>query len=247
MWDEMRLKRQFFVLSLVFLAGVVSALELQTWPGSPQDKSALHNGALIFVRHCLACHGITGADWERLETADFADEPIRRELQMFVLRREEHLCALAEPEVLKQAFGTYPPDLAAYLRSRHSAQVSSADWAYTFLLSFQPDANSSTGWNNTLVPGVRMPHVLYGLPEMVRNESRKPNKYGPFRKVEQDKFDKRVSDLVTYLVWVSGSGQKSGQGALGSARDVGVAVLAFLGVLLALVYALKKSYWQGVR
>ena len=243
----MRVPSPLLALCAIALSGVVSAVELQTWPGPPQDGAALQSGALTFVRHCLACHGITGADRERLEAADFADESIRRELQAFVLGREEHLRAVAEPEVLRQAFGVPPPDLAAYLRARHSAQVSSADWVYTFLLSFQPDANSGTGWNNILVPGVRMPHALHGLPEMVQNESRKPKEYGPFPKVEQDKFDKRVSDLVTYLVWVSGSGQKSGQGASGSAERAGLVVLAFLGVLLAVVHVLKKSYWQGVR
>ncbi|OQA30973.1 MAG: Cytochrome C1 family protein [Betaproteobacteria bacterium ADurb.Bin341] len=243
----MRVPSSLLALCAIALSGVVSAVELQTWPGLPQDNAALQSGALTFVRHCLACHGITSADRERLEAADFADESIRLELQAFMLGREEHLRAVAEPKVLKQAFGASPPDLAAYLRSRHSAQGSSADWAYTFLLSFQPDANSGTGWNNTLVPGVRMPHVLYGLPEMAQKESRKPKEYGPFRKAGQDKFDKRVSDLVAYLVWVSGSGQKFGHGASGSAERAGFVVLAFLAVLLALVYVLKKSYWQGVR
>ncbi len=242
----MRVIALLWVVCALMFPGVVLATELQAWPGSPQDKSAVQSGALTFVRHCLACHGISGADQERLEAADFADESIRRELRVFVQGRAEGGRAVTEPEVLKQAFGTTPPDLAAYLRARHSAQVSGADWVYTFLHSFQPDATSGTGWNNTLVPGVRMPHVLYGLPETAENERRKPNKYGDFRKKERDGFDKRASDLVAYLVWVSGSGQNSGQGASGSAERTGSAVLAFLGVLLAVVYALKKSYWQGV-
>lgn len=243
----MRVLHTLWAACALMLSGVVLAAELQVWPGSPQDKSAVQSGALTFVRHCLACHGISGADQERLEAADFADEAIRRELQAFVQGRAEGVRAAAEPEVLKQAFGATPPDLAAYLRARHSAQIPGADWVYTFLSSFQPEATSGTGWNNTLVPGVRMPHVLYGLPETAGNERRKPKENGLFRETEQDKFDKRASDLVAYLVWVSGSGQNSGQGASGSAERTGYAVLAFLGALLAVVYFLKKSYWQGVR
>lgn len=244
----MRFIRLCLLVLIIGVSGTVSAKTLQTWPGSLQDKPALQNGALIFVRQCVACHGGTSVSPEHLRALGFTDPEMLRELQPHAQEQTGRLQPAAEPEVLRQTFGTVPPDLATYLRARQSAQLSGADWGYTFLRSFHPDTKSRTGWNNTLVPGTAMPNVLNGLPETVLRDKRKGLENGTLQKAEQDGFDKRVSDLVAYLVWMSGLGQKSGQKVSDFAEvNPGFAVAAFLALLLGLAYALKRNYWQGVR
>ncbi len=245
------------LFGVVFLFGAAMAEPLQRWPGNAQDKASLQRGAWLFVRHCLACHDAAGVDAQRLQSLGFTDRQIREEFSRVSGIQADRMRAAAEPEQLKQAFGVVPPDLSMLMRSRSSGKVSGADWVYTFLHAYYPDPKSPSGWNNDLRPGIVMPNVLQGLPDhqppgkLQRPEDR------PFRRNVQDGFDKRVSDLVAYLVWMSGSGQKSGSETPNSARwnqgkegiegMAEMAVLFFLGLLLFVVYALKREYWKDVR
>ena len=53
-------------------------------------------------------------------------------------------------------------------------------------------------------------------------------------------YDKQVADLVGFLVWM-------GEPDAGFRKRLGVGVLAFLVVLFAVSYALKKAYWKDIR
>ena len=52
-------------------------------------------------------------------------------------------------------------------------------------------------------------------------------------------FDKAVSDLVGFMVWMGEPQQEF-------RRTLGWFVLAFLAVLFVLAYALKKNYWKDI-
>ena len=52
-------------------------------------------------------------------------------------------------------------------------------------------------------------------------------------------FDKDVSDLVSFMVWMAEPNQQF-------RKTLGVGVLAFLFVLFILAYALKKNYWKDI-
>jgi len=52
-------------------------------------------------------------------------------------------------------------------------------------------------------------------------------------------FDKSVSDLVGFMVWMGEPQQEF-------RKSLGLAVIAFLSVLFVVAYALKKEYWKDI-
>jgi ubiquinol-cytochrome c reductase cytochrome c1 subunit len=115
-----------------------------------------------------------------------------------------------------------------------------ADWLYTYLRSFYRDENRPTGWNNTVFENVGMPHVLYGLQgqQVLNHETHKLEVAVPGQMAPAE-FDKAVSDLVGFMVWMGEPQQEF-------RRKLGFFVLAFLGLLFVLAYALKKEYWKDI-
>jgi ubiquinol-cytochrome c reductase cytochrome c1 subunit len=52
-------------------------------------------------------------------------------------------------------------------------------------------------------------------------------------------FDKAVSDLVGFMVWMGEPQQEY-------RKTLGIFVLAFLALLFVVAYALKKEYWKDI-
>ena len=74
------------------------------------------------------------------------------------------MVAAIDPKEAKQWFGANPPDLTVIARSRAAAgQGAGADYLYTYLRTYYPDANKETGWNNLAFPDVGMPHALWQM------------------------------------------------------------------------------------
>jgi ubiquinol-cytochrome c reductase cytochrome c1 subunit len=53
-------------------------------------------------------------------------------------------------------------------------------------------------------------------------------------------FDTNVADLVSFMSWMSEPSQNQ-------RRGLGVWVLLFLGLLMAIVWRLNASYWKEVK
>jgi ubiquinol-cytochrome c reductase cytochrome c1 subunit len=155
-----------------------------------------------------------------------------------------------------------PPDLTV------EARVRGRDWLYSYLLAFYRDDRTPTGWNNLVFPNVVMPHVLWSLSgeqKLVETtfenldraeaaalaakglaliEPALGGKYivktlaedtpGALSGVEYKTF---VADLVNYLDYMS-------EPVKNERIIIGIVVLIYLGVLFALVYALKRDYWK---
>ena len=115
----------------------------------------------------------------------------------------------------RQWFGRMPPDLSLSAREHGSL------WLYTYLTSFYPDHNRPFGANNTLVPDVAMPNVLYPLKD-------------------QTKLKDDLHDVVSFLVYVAEPVRLIRYRA-------GLVVMGFLMVLGLLVYLLKRLYWRDIR
>ena len=58
-------------------------------------------------------------------------------------------------------------------------------------------------------------------------------------KIDKEEYDKASADLVSYLVWM-------GEPMAEKRKNIGTAVIAFLGLLFVLSYLLKKNYWKDV-
>ncbi len=146
----------------------------------------------------------------------------------------------ARSDEQKKWFGATPPDLTIIARARASEVGSGADWLYTYLRSFYRDENRPTGWNNVVFENVGMPHILYGLQgqQVLNHETHKLELAVP-GELSPAAYDKTVSDLVGFLVWMAEPQQEFRQ-------KLGVGVLAFLALLFVVAYALKKEYWKDI-
>ncbi|MDE2440054.1 MAG: cytochrome c1 [Betaproteobacteria bacterium] len=217
-------------------------VQLDKWPGSVSDKAALQNGAKLFVNYCLNCHGASYMRYKNLMDLGLTESQVKDNL-MFTSDKIGGLMAVAaRADEQKLWFGATPPDLTIIARARGEAgnAAAGADWLYTYLRSFYRDPNRPTGWNNVIFENVGMPHVLYGLQgQQVRDHETHKLELAVPGTMAPAEFDKAVSDLVGFLVWMGEPQQEF-------RRTLGFFVLAFLAVFFVVAYALKKEYWKDI-
>lgn len=233
-----------FLLALLFapLTALASGGEvhLDKWPGSVSDKASLQNGAKLFVNYCLNCHGASYMRYNKLMDLGLTEQEVKDNLMFTAEKIGEQMRVAARTDEQKQWFGAAPPDLSVIARARASEHGTGADWLYTYLRSFYRDDKRPTGWNNVVFENVGMPHVLYGLQgQQVRNHETHKLELAVPGTMQPAEFDKAVSDLVGYLVWMAEPQQEF-------RKSLGYGVLIFLALLFVLAYALKKEYWKDV-
>lgn len=234
-----------FLMALLFAPLTVLAsggAHLDHWPGGVGDKAALQNGAKLFVNYCLNCHGASHLRYNKLTEIGLTEQQVKDNL-MFTSDKIGGLMAVAaRSDEQKLWFGATPPDLTIVARARGEAgnAGAGADWLYTYLRSFYRDPNRPTGWNNVVFENVGMPNPLWQMQgqQVLNPESHKLAMAVPGELSPAD-FDKAVSDLVGFMVWMGEPQQEF-------RRTLGWFVLAFLAVLFVLAYALKKNYWKDI-
>jgi len=232
-----------FLIALLFAPLVALAntgVHLDSWPGSVGDKPALQNGAKVFVNYCLNCHGASYFRYNKLMELGLTEQQVKENLMFTTDKIGEQMRVAARSDEQKLWFGAAPPDLTIIARARASADGSGADWLYTYLRSFYRDDTRPTGWNNVVFDKVAMPHVLNALQgqQVLNHETHKLELEEPGQ-MSTAEYDKTVSDLVGFLVWMAEPQQEFRQ-------KLGLGVLAFLAVLFVLAYALKKEYWKDI-
>jgi len=232
-----------FLIALLFVplaAFASSTAHLDKWPGSVGDKAALQNGAKIFVNYCLNCHGASYFRYNKLMELGLSEQQVKENLLFTAEKIGEQMRVAARSEEQKQWFGAAPPDLTIIARARASEVGSGADWLYTYLRSFYRDETRPTGWNNVLFDKVAMPHVLNAMQgqQVLNHETHKLELAVPGEQAPAA-YDKTVSDLVGFLVWMGEPQQEFRQ-------KLGFFVLAFLALLFVVSYALKKEYWKDI-
>ncbi|MCC7081348.1 MAG: cytochrome c1 [Burkholderiales bacterium] len=238
---------------LVALLLLAPTLALASSAGPNLDRAPvdLHNlpslqrGAQVFVNYCLNCHSANFMRYNRLRDLGLSEQQIRDNLMFAADKVGETMTVAMRSTDAAHWFGVAPPDLSVIGRSR------GADWLYTYLRDFYRDPARPTGWNNLIFPSVAMPHVLVGLQgvQVLKTEEGKDS-HG--RKTEIHRlvlespgsmtpvqYDQLVGDLVNYLVYM-------GEPARMSRVQIGIAVMLFLGVFIAVSWLLKRAYWKDV-
>ncbi len=248
------------ILAIVASLGVLASAHASgggiAWdkaPNKTNDLVALQNGAKLFVNYCLNCHSAAFMRYNRMTDIGLTLEQIKDNLLFATDKVGETMIAAIDPKEAKQWFGANPPDLTVIARSRAAAgQGSGADYLYTYLRTYYPDATKATGWNNLAFPDVGMPHVMWQL-----QGSRVPifdvktehgSEVKTFQGWEQKtagtltplQFDTAVGDLVNFLQWM-------GEPAQNTRKRVGVGVLIFLSVLTVFTWRLNAAYWKDIK
>lgn len=207
------------------------------------DTGSLQRGARIFVNFCLSCHSAAYMRYQRMsDDLGIAREIVERDM-MFASDKIGDLMTTTMPRSDAQNwFGTAPPDLSLMARSK------GPDYLYTYMRSFYLDETTPSGWNNTVFPNVAMPHAMYewqGNQEAIFVTDEKGNKqferfeHDDQAKMSPEEYDDAMRDLTNFMVYLA-------EPAKLKRYTIGFWVIAFLLIMVALTYALKKEFWRDV-
>jgi ubiquinol-cytochrome c reductase cytochrome c1 subunit len=239
-------KMKKFLIALLFAPLLALAaggnIPLDKWPGAVSDKAALQNGAKLFVNYCLNCHGASYMRYQNLKDLGLTEQQVKDNLMFTSDKIGELMAIAARSDEQKQWFGAAPPDLTIIARARGELgnAGAGADWLYTYLRGFYRDPNRPTGWNNIAFENVGMPNPLWQLQgQKVMNAETHKAEFVVPGQMSPAEFDKAVSDLVSFMVWMGEPQQEF-------RRTLGFFVLGFLALLFVLAYALKKNYWKDI-
>jgi ubiquinol-cytochrome c reductase cytochrome c1 subunit len=211
------------------------------------DKASLQRGARLFVNYCLSCHSATYMRFSRLaRDLDIPEAVVEKDLMFVGDKIGDTMQVAMNPREAESWFGVTPPDLSVLARAR------GVDWVYAFLTSFYRDPSRPGGVNNLMLRNTAMPHVLWDLQgwqepviEHRPDDSGKPVSMVTGLRLatpgsqSDDEFRASVRDLVGFLAYLS-------EPAKSERQRVGIGVLLFLAVFLAITYLLKREYWRDV-
>jgi len=254
------IKLRFYVFGLILMlchSAYGEKLQLRHANVQLNNKAALQKGAKLFMNFCASCHTLKYLRYNRLaqdlELTDYEgqiDTKLLYSNLIFTESKAHEPIVNAMPQAdARQWFGVEPPDLSLIARIR------TPDWLYSYLTGFYTDPSRPFGVNNWVYPDVAMPNVLINMQgeqfPLFREEKIRLNGIYTSQTIEgvlllksgsmyEQEFKSAVNDLVTFLVYVS-------EPTKAKRMTIGVGVMLFLIILLAVVYCLKKNYWKNIR
>ena len=225
-------------LLLPLMAIANEGVKLDHAPIDPSNQGSLQRGAKVFVNYCLNCHSAAYMRYNRLQDIGLTDAQIKSNLMFAGEKVGDTMTVTIQKADAKAWFGATPPDLSVEARAR------GADWLYSYLRGFYRDDTRPTGWNNVVYDKVAMPHVLWSLQgeQVLKNDEKTEShqlvlaKQGSMTPAE---YDETIADLVNYLVFMAEPFKERD-------KNLGLLVLAFLGLLFVLTYYLKKEFWKDI-
>ena len=209
------------------------------------NQQSLQRGAKLFVNYCLSCHSAAFMRYNRLGRDLGIPEGVLKSNLMFGTDKTGETMTIAmSPQEGEVWFGVAPPDLSVTARAR------GASWLYTYFMTFYRDPARPTGVNNLAFKDVAMPHVLWELQGWQRPVYSEAAGAGTMRTIDhlelespglldQDGYRRAVQDLVNFLVYL-------GEPIQLKRHAIGGWVMAYLLVLLGVVYLLKREFWKDV-
>ena len=219
-----------------------SSVELEHADVDVFDQLSVIRGAEYFTNYCLGCHGLRQIRYSRIgKDLKINEAKMRENILLGDAKIHDAIKSSMTPTNAAAAFGVAPPDLSLVTRSR------GADWLYTYLKGFYSDAKRPFGVNNTVVPNVAMPNVLWELQgtqePVIEDVDGKPQVVGVKSsgrgKLSEREFDAVVTDIVNFLSYV-------GEPSKLQRVPLGKYVIAFLLFLTFIFYRLKKEYWRDI-
>ena len=220
------------------------AVNWESWRAgnSVTDLASLQRGAHNFMSYCNGCHSLQYERYQRM--ADDLKIPtavLQAELLPPGSNHLDYITSAMPSDDAVIWFGKAPPDLSLIARSR------SPDYIYRYLKTYYVDPTRGTGSNNLAYPNTAMPAVLSSLEGVKEASFRTVGEDKEFQHFEttvpgtltSEQYDQFVRDTVNFLDYVGEPGQVE-------RRSMGKWVVAFLVLLTALCWLLKKEYWKDV-
>ena len=239
----------FALLALVAVPAFAASTGPQKLPAHTNvgNQASLQRGAKLFMNYCASCHSMQYLRYSRMaKDLGLTEDQVMRNLNVTGAKFGETIRVAMPVGDAEAYFGAAPPDLSLTARSR------GVDWIYTYLKSFYADDTRAVGWNNTILPGASMPHVLWelqGVQRLVAHGEAGAGDAGhgaasPFElatpgALSPQQYDEVVRDITTFM-------QYAAEPAALQREKYGVWVVLFLAVLTFLLWMLKHEYWRDV-
>jgi ubiquinol-cytochrome c reductase cytochrome b subunit len=230
------------VLPLMLVSGSAEASEanvdLEHVKTDFDDKGSLQRGFKTYMNYCVSCHELGYARYARTaEDLEIPEQLVADNLIFDDLLVGDLIVNSMSFEDAQAWFGAAPPDLTLIGRVRHP------DWLYSYLKGFYADDSKVFGVNNKIFANVAMPNVLHELQGDVICDSHgaEDPSHCELQHVEgtgslsPEEFDATVADLVNFLYYV-------GEPIRDRRQEIGVWVLAFLGILYILTALLGREF-----
>ncbi|RDB44475.1 cytochrome c1 [Halomonas sp. DQ26W] len=254
------MKKQLFALlfALVPFAAVAAPAADVPYSMTPNlnDKASLQRGMQLYVNYCMGCHSLEHQRFSRAAEDFGMPQDLVEEHLIFSsdLAYNDQMHIAMTRDDAANWFGAAAPDLTLHTRVR------SADWVYSYLLTFYKDPSRPNGVNNEVFDMVAMPNVLeplQGVQEKVCTETDRPVEgaeldplTGKYQScdvlqvtrpgsMEPDEFEEAVYDLTNFLAYV-------GEPSKLQAQVLGPKVLLFIFIFGVLAYLLKREYWRDI-
>lgn len=240
------------LIAAVSAAGAASAaeapkIEKQEWSFSGifgrYDKAAARRGFTVYNDVCAACHSMDLLYYRNLQGIGFSEEQVEEiAAQKFVTdgpndlgemferpaRANDHFVAPFPNEVVARLAnnGALPPDLSLIVKARKGGP----DYVYALLNGYvDPPADF------TLSPGLfynsAFPGHQFAMPPMLA-DGLVEYADGTRASVQQ-----MSHDVATFLAWAS-------EPHMEPRKRLGLKVMLFLGLLTAMLYAVKRKVWE---
>jgi ubiquinol-cytochrome c reductase cytochrome c1 subunit len=257
--------RKFAIVLLAALgfAGLAHAagpaVQLQSAHANVSDRASLQRGAALFMNYCASCHSAQFNRYSRIaEDLGLTEAQVMESLNFTGAKFGEPVKVAMDPADATQWFGAAPPDLSLTARAKHGG----ADWIYTYLKSFYVDESRAIGWNNPVLPGASMPHVLWELQGVQRvvTEPKATDAGGKpmpcangevggaclvkFELVtpgmlDEAGYDRAIRDITNFMVYMS-------EPAALQREAYGPWVILFLAFFTFIAWLLKREYWRDM-
>ena len=237
---------------LAVLAAPVSAVaagggyELDAANNNVANTESLQRGARNFMNYCSGCHSAQYVRYNTLvDGLGLSEQQVAENLMFNADKTHETMNIAMRDKDAKVWFNQVPPDLSLIGRSK------GADHIYTFLRTYYVDDGSRTGFNNAVLKGVSMPHVLWELEGLKRpvyethSEGEKDvTELVGFEQItagtlSAEEYDRFVRDIANFLDYIAEPMQLK-------RKSIGVWIMLFLVVFFILSLLLKKQIWKDV-
>ncbi len=218
------MKKILWIASLLLLPLTINvqaaggySIELESANNNLRDQESLKRGAVLFSNYCMACHSLKYMRYNR----------VARDLgwsDAEVISDMAHGLDTVTDNVMTRMQDGVALDVLGTKVPDLSlmARLKGDDYIYTFLRAYHQDDQGE--WNNKVLKGTAMPNVLEGIE----------------RHSTPEEYAEAARDITNFLAY-------AGEPSKLQRLDLGWKVIAFLLVLLLLLYLLKKEYWRDIK